>query len=92
VQFKSRFWWRNSRENCTLKRGRLSLKSNFLSPRERLSRPRLSLSKRRKMPESPELREQTSKCALNLEDQPPKLKLSLSTKREHLKILVEENK
>ena len=44
------------------------------------------------MPENPELREQTSKRALNLEDQPPKLKLSLSTKREHLKILVEENK
>jgi len=42
-----------TKEKIILSKGKDSLKSNFLSLRERPSRQRLSLSKRRKMLEDP---------------------------------------
>jgi len=51
----------------------------------------LSLSKRRKKLEELESREQIHKHVLDLEDQHPKSRPYLST-RKHLKILAKENK
>ena len=60
---------------------RLSLKLNFLSLRERPSRPRLFLSKRTMMFEDLEWIEQAQERVLYLEDQHSKLRPSLSTRK-----------
>jgi len=58
----------------TKKKDSLSVKSNFLFPRENPSRPKPSLFKRRKTLKDVGRRERAHKCALVLEDQDTQMK------------------